>query len=328
MIFNINNQSRWTLDEIESLKVDYISFVDKSIMVEKYNRQWKTIQSKANSIGLKSGYPKSNKCYKLPLTKDEIIELYNSNKSSNAIAKICGCSGENIIRILKNENIQRRVNTESHKKYTINDNIFDNIDTQEKAYILGLFYADGYNNEKGAAHITLQYKDKQILEDIRKYIGSNKPLRFIQIEKEQDMCSLNIENKYISNKLAELGCVQCKSLILKFPTEEQVPSHLHNHFIRGYFDGDGCISYSSKYNVYTFALEGNKYFTLKAQEILMKECFLNKTKIIKKLINRQSSVSLKYGGKFQIQKIMDYLYKDATIFLNRKYEKFKEITKS
>ena len=48
-----------------------------------------------------------------------------------------------------------------------------------------------------------------------------------------DKCKADLINK---------GRVPRKSLILKFPTEEQVPRGLIRHFIRGYFDGDGWFS--------------------------------------------------------------------------------------
>lgn len=41
--------------------------------------------------------------------------------------------------------------------------------------------------------------------------------------------------------LINKGCGINKSLILKFPDETQVPQNLISHFIRGYFDGDGCV---------------------------------------------------------------------------------------
>lgn len=50
------------------------------------------------------------------------------------------------------------------------------------------------------------------------------------------------------NDLEKLGCVSNKSLILKFPTKEQVPENLTSHFLRGYFDGDGSVFLSENSN--------------------------------------------------------------------------------
>lgn len=57
-------------------------------------------------------------------------------------------------------------------------------------------------------------------------------------------CRMHLISKHFKTRLCELGCIPNKSLILKFPDENLVPKNLIKHFIRGYFDGDGCISYS------------------------------------------------------------------------------------
>lgn len=46
----------------------------------------------------------------------------------------------------------------------------------------------------------------------------------------------------MANDLINLGCIPRKTLVLKFPNESTVPKQLIKHFIRGYMDGDGCIS--------------------------------------------------------------------------------------
>lgn len=57
------------------------------------------------------------------------------------------------------------------------------------------------------------------------------------------------------NDLISHGCVPNKSLILKPP---KIDNELINHFIRGYFDGDGCVSFNSKTKVYAVCILGTK----------------------------------------------------------------------
>jgi len=53
-----------------------------------------------------------------------------------------------------------------------------------------------------------------------------------------------VSNKHFWNTLNDLGCTPRKSLTLKFPDINIFKSKdLIRHFIRGYFDGDGCFSY-------------------------------------------------------------------------------------
>ncbi len=317
----MTTQKKWTDFELSTLEEDYLSRIDKSQLESKYKRNWENIRVKANSLGYRRGMPLNTKKYKLPLSKLEIQKLYTDGQSSTKIAEICGCSNVNILSLLKREKVPIRGMDTCNVTYTINSEFFDVIDSSEKAYILGILYADGYNDGVGAAHITLQEGDKQILEDINVQLGSNKPLRYTPKSIGQNSYSLNIENKRLSEKLTELGCMRAKSLILQYPTEMQLPKIYRHHFIRGYFDGDGCVFGKQKGNC-GVSFEGNADFIKVVQQILIEECGFRKTKLYQKHKERKSSVSLKYTGKNQLKRIFEYLYKDSTICLIRKHTKF------
>ena len=83
----------------------------------------------------------------------------------------------------------------------------------------------------------MSISDKEHLIEFNKHIKSTYP---IKIEREKYV-KLKISNKHIGNSLINKGCIPKKSLILEFPNLSQVPKFLIRHFIRGYFDGDGCI---------------------------------------------------------------------------------------
>lgn len=121
--------------------------------------------------------------------------------------------------------------------------------------------------------------------------------------------------------LIKLGCKKQKSLILTFPTQQEVPDDLLRHFIRGYFDGDGSISSSQKgtYTDYHLNIVGTENFIL---NLFLKmgtkgSCFPDKRKT--------NSWYLGIGGNQQLKEIYHFLYDGATVFLERKYNKFKEI---
>ena len=132
------------------------------------------------------------------------------------------------------------------------------------------------------------------------------------------------------NDLVKCGCVPCKSKILKFPNEQILPKELQKHFIRGYFDGDGCICRCEglvkrkdrnnalyHYKRYFLTFAGTK-------DVLDKICIFlhDKTKYIK---NSEFNYQLKFGGTKKIQNLMSMFYKDANIYLDRKYEKYTEL---
>lgn len=150
-----------------------------------------------------------------------------------------GCNYNKICHILDEFKIQRVNN--GLRKYNLNEEYFDCIDTPNKAYILGLMCADGCNYPpKHTAFISLQESDKNLLEKIRKEMDSNQPLRIIDQSSRNhnnytynNMCTYNMHSTHICDSLTKLGVVKNKSLILEFPN---IPETLYSHFIRGYFD--------------------------------------------------------------------------------------------
>ena len=317
MISNKYKQKKWTNEELQSLSLDYLSFLPKEEMVLKYKRNWESIRVKANNLGLKRGKPSEYK-RKKRLSKKEMKSLYIKGLTLAEIGDIANIGADVVFYHLNTLNFKLRSQSEAQKVYTINETFFDCIDTEEKAYFLGILYADGYNDEKGEVHLTLQEEDMEILEKLRLLIKSNKPLRYIKKSTGKNAYSINIENKHISQRLKELGCIRKKSLKLQFP--KWLDDGLYSHFIRGYFDGDGSIC-RSKHN-YQFSLEGNKDFLIELQKIIMKELNFNKTKFYQKHKSRVSSVSLKYCGRKQVLKLKNWIYKNANIFMERKYKKW------
>jgi DNA invertase Pin-like site-specific DNA recombinase len=243
---------------------------------------------------------------------NEIIDLYNLGESADKIAKKLHSNPSTIQKILNRNNIEIRDASHSKQIYTINESYFDLIDTADKAYFLGFLYADGTNSStRNCARLQLADYDISVLEKFNACLGSNRPLYFRKSKKENesDMYVLSINNKRISQQLYKLGVVDRKTLILEFP--KWLDKTLYNHFIRGYFDGDGSMSHN-------FQIAGTESFLQTLQEILMKECILNKTK----LTRVKNIYVMSYGGRQQLIRIKNYLYQNATIYLERKKVKF------
>lgn len=110
-----------------------------------------------------------------------------------------------------------------------------------------------------------------------------------------------------------------------FPKKDIVPEHLLNHFIRGYFDGDGCITQQNNGTQCSIVFTGLDSFLFELQKVLVEKCDLN---IVKMHSRRRSSSEFKqfaYRGNKQCKRIYDYLYKDATRWMPRKREKMESI---
>lgn len=210
-----------------------------------------------------------------------------------------------------------------YKKYQINEKFFDSIDSEIKAYFLGLLFADGYNEEvRGNIRLALQEKDCKILESLRTYIYPNndKPLGRCKKLNCNDLLYLEICNKHMSGKLSQLGMVKAKTFKLKFPN---IKEKLYSHFIRGYIDGDGCISWfmcNGKHFKCQLRMLGTKDFCESVQDIVNINC-----KTTGSVRKRGNIFELAYTSRNQVIKVCDYLYKNSNIFLNRKLNKFQEI---
>ena len=140
----------------------------------------------------------------------------------------------------------------------INYDYFDVIDTENKAYWLGFLFADGnittpYRVNKDGSikngiyriEISLKEEDKDHLDMLRKELNVEKPLNISKTNYNgANRCRLYFNSKHMWEVLNSYGCTPKKSLTLTFPPISIFKDKsLIKHFIRGYFDGDGCLSW-------------------------------------------------------------------------------------
>jgi intein-encoded DNA endonuclease-like protein len=246
-----------------------------------------------------------------PKNYDKVANLYLNGNTVEKLTKKFNCSRMTIQRILIKMNVQHRWN----RKSFVQDNFFSKIDSEIPAYILGFLYADGYNNEKmGCLEVALQKRDGSFLKQIASHLTKK------SLYENEDVFRLSIYSKQISLDLKRLGCPQAKSLILKFPSSMQVPTSLLQHFMRGYFDGDGCI-YSGG-NIQSFDICGTLLFLEKFREILQRNVGIVYVGNIRKVNN---IYRWRISNKQDIRKIANFFYDGATLFLERKRTKMLSI---
>lgn len=258
--------------------------------------------------------------------KDEIVRLYIDGNPCTVIAKRFKCNHHTILGILEEQGISRDAKR-FHRKYKLNEHYFDEIDTPNKAYILGLLHADGCNKpDKGTVSIGLQESDKDLLETIRLEIGSEKPLRFIDNSNKhtfgynyENMYELNMFSVHMCEQLIDKGIVPNKSLVIGFP--EWLDKKLISHYVRGVFDGDGCICQPSKGNTVLTSIIGTDSFCKTLKEICINELQINPN-IYDTRCHNGITKSISLGGKNKSKKFLDWIYQDAEIFLQRKYDRY------
>lgn len=256
---------------------------------------------------------------KLDGLEQQIIEEYKTGISCNSLGKKYNVSNVTIINLLQRSGIARRTYHDAMTKYPYDEYFFEIIDTEEKAYFLGLMYADGYNNQKENS-ISLTLTDYELVESFRKALQTNHPIYEYGSSTRpgyigKDCYSLKIFGKNISSNLANKGCYQGKSLTLKFPNENVLPTQLIHHFCRGYFDGDGCIHIRKQGNNKVVHICGTEHFCMEMAKNLPVDSF----------VNRRHKAKIWFLGIYKMKDIYgfrDWLYKDAAIFLERKKELF------
>lgn len=211
------------------------------------------------------------------------------------------------------------------RKYHLNEHYFDKIDDEHKAYWLGFLYADGYNDERrGRIVVSLHGKDIEILQNFLKDLNSNHLIRKSKhTYTDNDICTIELSSRHLSQTLAKLGCYQCKSLTLSFPSSKYISKKFLAPFLRGMWDGDGEIKINKfsnrKYLYPHIAIYSSKVFCEQLQTVLTKLNF--KSHIINMRNPLNKSLYIK-GGKKEIKKFLVWLYKDASIYLNRKYANY------
>jgi len=263
---------------------------------------------------------------------EEIKILYAEGKSQREIAQILKYKFSDIRKLFDDYNIKIRTNDGNNRKYKHNLEFFKEINSEENAYFLGLLYADGCVYEKNETsygiELGLQISDITIIEKFKNIISKNSKIVIRKHKLGKDSATVKIYSKEIGEQLISLGCVPRKSLILNFPTF--LPEHLIHHFIRGFSDGDGSIHFSfskTKNKCFGWDListnEFIKYINLYLKEKL--NLYSSLTSPAYALAKNKNTIILRVGGNLQVERALDWLYKDATIYLPRKFNKYMEL---
>lgn len=235
------------------------------------------------------------------------------------------------------QNKGRQLGLKYEDKYNYDIDYFKHIDNFDKAYWLGFIYADGYvsyNEEKRNYEfgIKLMKSDFKHLKKLNKCLNGNINISFHKrqtflkygINKYYEGCAIRLYSKKFVENLIDKGVIPNKTLYIKFP---KLNEDLTWCFIRGYMDGDGHICIPKQNSKYGYRIG----FTCASESFLIYlKNFLNKYGIISHI-----NIDKKNGHTYKLeirekQSIITYLencYKNDTIYLDRKYEKYKILYK-
>lgn len=230
--------------------------------------------------------------------------------------------------------------------YNFNQNFLNELDKEEKAYFLGLMFSDGcvYKNkdwESYSIKIGQVEENKDIIYKINELLESDYPI-YTTLTGSKLFYNLEFKSKQMYEDLNKYGVSSCKSLVCKFP--DFIPRELMPHFIRGLFDGDGCVwegkrkimkvkdttkesGYRERivHNV-KFTYTGNFNFVNSLQDYLVNVLGFKKTKLnFSKAKESKHICTMEYSGRNQLKLFYNYIYKDASVYMERKKLKFEKI---
>lgn len=253
---------------------------------------------------------------------DFVINLIKDKRySTSDLTKMLICSKSYVQKYSKILNTKRRIPPRCKpRKYQVNDNFFKRW-TVESAYLLGFIAADG-NVSSNRLTFSICIKDFNQLDKIKKILNANNPIKDYVARERYPQRSLRITSKTICEDLARFGVLPHKSLSLNWLSV--VPNELVFHFIRGYFDGDGCLSIRSNRRNANLIILGTHNFLWG-----IKSCFDDVFGKPRGCISKKSNSKIfcyQLAGNICLKAFLDLVYSNSTetIRLDRKFNKYLE----
>lgn len=338
---NTTKLKRWTKEEIEFLKENFATMMHKELG-EALGRTEQAVRTKCFELKL---YKKE-----YPWTQKE-LDFLNSNYNNMTYREIAHELGRTLDAVRSKAALLGIVKD----SYYCDVDYFKEINTEEKAYWLGFIFADGWtylskSTEAGCLGIELQAGDVGHLKKFNKSIHGNykidfrtrsseetlgryfkKHHKFYNLKNSYETCFIRIYSRKFTDNLINNGVIPNKSLVKQFPNT--IPDNLMPHFIRGYFDGNGCVSAgknsANQINSIIFSFfSGSECFITDLRNHLIKHNIycseIHKEMNLDKTEYTSFSFTI-YSNYNNSKKFYDYIYENCSIYLDRKYYKAKNI---
>jgi hypothetical protein len=323
--YNIPPMNNFCSEETKTKVIeDYKTNKDKTDLARKHNLSTSTIDKIVRPPGLLTGMTRLEKAKYMKDNIEDIATDYLSGKTSREISRELDVDKKSVLAALRKYGVEFRNPSERHRSYTVNDKVFENINTFEKAYWLGFLGGDGCNTGTGI-RIALKASDRLHLEKFRDFMGSNaKIYNTVKYDEKYNKkhygCLIVICNKKISNDLSKLGITIRKTYDYKFP--QFLEEKYYASYLLGLIDSDGCFYYYSNDKYFGINFIGTYDVVHNFAKILMDNCNIT-VKISKYRDNNFNYVFCVSGGGQPI-KVVKFLYKDlynTETWLKRKKEK-------
>ncbi len=256
------NECFWERLASEVLE-SHMLYFDDDVTVEEIAKEQNIstyqVYERFKHFGLESKRPRGSN-----LTGDDIsqiVKLHAEDQAPREIEENLGISSSTVRKVLKKLGIESRSLSEAinlalsrgrdKNRNSINANIkldfFEQM-TVELVWFLGAICSDGsigsnYGPNKSTRSFSLASIDRDFVEKLGALVGLS-PSKSMSSTYDKPIWALRCSNKHFVNHLKGLGIHSNKSSTVTIP--EAIPPELIRHFIRGYFEGDGCVCKNSK----------------------------------------------------------------------------------
>jgi hypothetical protein len=264
------------------------------------------------------------------LTKELLQEYYDETGSQTGIAEKYNIPRHRVKYYTRKLGVKMDRPC-GKSKYTVNENIFSE-DSEVGFYLAGFIAADGnitYDNRSDTVslNIGLARIDRPHLLKIKEAMSFSGPILDISgyNKSYKTTCYSSKLQIYCSKKIIKdledrFGVVPQKSLILQFPNR-LIDHPMIRHFIRGYFDGDGCFYIDNRYNKpMRFELLGTENFLNNVKMVFEKKCELVAPC---KVTPTNNIFRLRLNHQKSVISVVKFLYGDSAFYLQRKFDMIK-----
>lgn len=270
---------------------------------------------------------------KLFFTEDEIKDMkylyFEKLQTLAEISQKYHCVVNTVKKCLKDDIRYKDRVKFNYKNPEIVQDFFSEIDTEEKAYILGYLIADGnvYYNGSYKVRFCLAKEDIQILYKFKDILRLDSKVQ-IHTRKNrgnsQDECVLAWSSKQQYFDLLKYGVTPRKTFTTFLPI---ISSSMMGHLIRGIFDGDGCISLRKNDKISGLSFSGSNQLINDLKSYLCDNLNIYPSKISSRT-KKNTVYQIMWCSKKDIITLFHFMYDDATLYLDRKYNKFLKILNS